>query len=295
MQKLLILFFIALSFNKAYSQNYIPFPDTNGVWVNTYSVVDWSAGNPMPDIVLTDVANYCVSGVDTVINSKTYSKINYCGGQYKGAVRDETGKVYFIPKDSINEFILYDFTVESGDTLNDIYIEDFYGNQAGLYDFVLGNNDVDSVLINGTYRKQIRFSGGEWIEGIGNTQGLFLEPSSNVSDYIVDLHCMSQLDTILYPSFALGSCNLNVGLKKEKYSKVLFYPNPSSDYIKIKTSQTYGNVPVQIFSFDGKLVYQGIVKTPNSDKINVEKLKTGLYLIVIHATGQTFSSKFIKR
>ena len=109
--------------NNANSQEYLYLPDTNSKWINTYSIFEW---NPYPHFVITDFVHYCTPEIDTTINGFSYFKIDTCNGGYKGAIRNDQGKVWFIPKDSSSEFLLYDFTVGPGDTISNVYIEDFW-------------------------------------------------------------------------------------------------------------------------------------------------------------------------
>ena len=71
-------------------------------------------------------------------------------------------------------------------------------------------------------------------------------------------------------------------------SKIYLYPNPTSDFIRIK-SPAKEKLKVNIFSATGQLVLQGFYN-PDQD-IDVSLLSTGLYLV--QANGVTI--KFIKK
>ena len=76
----------------------------------------------------------------------------------------------------------------------------------------------------------------------------------------------------------------NVGLNK---SNLQLYPNPSTDYIRIKSEAK--SLVVKIYNLEGKLVVSGTYKS--DEDINVSKLNAGVYLV--QANGVTL--KFIKK
>ncbi|WP_379966168.1 T9SS type A sorting domain-containing protein [Epilithonimonas sp. UC225_85] len=76
----------------------------------------------------------------------------------------------------------------------------------------------------------------------------------------------------------------NIGLNK---SNLQLYPNPSTDYIRIKSEVK--SLDVKIYSLEGKLLVSGTYKS--DEDINVSKLNAGVYLV--QANGVTI--KFIKK
>ena len=112
---LTFLFSLLLTFGLKAQLN-SSWPDSNARWVNTY----YQVSSPVPSLQSVDY--YCMESTDTLINSIQYSQISDCLNGYKGAMRDANGKVFYVPKDSAQEYLVYDFTAEVGDTLGDIYI-----------------------------------------------------------------------------------------------------------------------------------------------------------------------------
>ena len=76
----------------------------------------------------------------------------------------------------------------------------------------------------------------------------------------------------------------NVGLNK---NNLQLYPNPSTDYIRIKSKAK--SLDVKIYNLEGKLVVSG--NYISDEDINVSKLNAGVYLV--QANGVTL--KFIKK
>lgn len=268
-------------------EEYIAFPTENATWVNTYYSISWPTENPPGEYTLTGVENFCVNGEDTVINEKYYTKVSYCEGEYKGALRDEAGIVYYCPKDSSNENVLYDFTVAPGDTVFDVYIE-----QYALSDVII--QTVDSILINSNYRKKIRLvNGAEWIEGIGCTQGLFMEPWYNVSFYQLSLNCFSQNDTILFPEYSIGSCSLSVGEKEIEPSQLNIFPNPAKSFVNIEFSRLpESNQIINIYAMDGSLK-TSIINKEELVQINTETWSKGVYFIQVTTKDKTITQKLL--
>lgn len=268
-------------------QEYLAFPTENAIWVNTRYSIYVTDENPIAEYSLSNVDNFCVNGEDTVINEKNYTKVNYCEGEYKGALRDEVGIVYYCPKDSTNEYVLYDFTVTPGDTVYSVYMDD-----NAISDIII--NNIDSVWIANTYRKRVYISGGgEWIEGIGCPQGLFMEPWGNVSFYELRLNCFSQNDTVLFPEYSIGSCSLTVGEEKIEPSRLYIYPNPAKSFVNIEfSSLPESNQIINIYAMDGSLK-TSIINKEEQVQINTESWSKGVYFIQVTTKDKTITQKLL--
>lgn len=285
---LLALIFISL-FGE--SQETFPFPDSNAIWVNTYYDVIPNQ-TPIPSIELAQVVNYCMNGMDTVINSHTYSQVYICDSVYKGAIREINQKVFFIPRDSVIEFLLYDFSAIPGDTLHNIYMEEQFVLQGFLDDVII--QQVDSVLMGNDYRKRLFIHWGtQWIEGIGCAYGLFMHPFLNVSHYKIELHCMSTNDTTLYPDFSSGACSLSVGIDEINTlkPKLALYPNPSDRYMFVSLSNGAKIEAYHVLNQFGQ-----IVKTEKQwqNPMDISVLKSGLYIIQVKTQNSIITERFIK-
>lgn len=275
---LIVLLFLSSHFS--FSQMFISFPDSNASWINT--TCPTGPDNPHCDLVYR--TNYCIGGDDTLIGTNLYSKVDICNGSYYGALRDDgMGRVYFIPKDSTSEFILYNFNVSVGDTVMGVY-----SIQGGVQDRIIQN--IDSLLIFGQYHKQIDVNYGDavWIEGIGSSAGLFKNYEVAL-DAIFYLECMSYNDTIYYPNENLGNCQLD--LKSESFHKkeINISPNPSTlGYVMVELPSidiyTY-----QIYNTAGQLESEGIIE---SSQINTPK-NSGIYVLLIKNNEERYFQKLI--
>ncbi|MGP8214038.1 MAG: hypothetical protein ACLQQ4_00605 [Bacteroidia bacterium] len=186
-KKILLTIFLPTLFLTASAQVnvYHPFPDSNAYWKEN------SGSSAIPP-GYCDCYGYKLSG-DTVINGIVYHKLYSVGGIYSsnaslcgvegtvshysnfyGALREDSAKHIYLccttglgAKDSL----LYDFNLKVGDTLKQ------YNSNATI-NYV---SSIDSILIDGNYRKQFIIGGGynSIIEGIGSMQGL-VEPMGPV-------------------------------------------------------------------------------------------------------------------
>lgn len=82
-------------------------------------------------------------------------------------------------------------------------------------------------------------------------------------------------------------------LDQNKQLKIILYPNPASDFIKISTQKDLKINTYTVYNTAGQQVVSGIY-TPNKS-INVNTLQAGNYIIQIKTDSGIFSQKFIKK
>jgi hypothetical protein len=260
----------------------VPFPLTDATWVNTEYTYTFNPPNPIPDEELTDVDYYCVSGEDTVIQSLTYTKVRYCGDAYKGALRDDSGIVYFVPADSTDEYLLYDFTAQQGQSLNNVLVGNHFDETIYLADLTV--SQVTTEVIAGLTRRVVYADSYRWIEGIGCVTGLFMEPWANVSMYDLRLECMSVNGETIFPIEANGDCALTVGITEvPDRSAVSVYPNPSNGVMTITRSGGQMIEKLELLDVLGREITDLVV---NASTVNWEpSVQNGTYLISVTLKG----------
>lgn len=198
MKKIILLIIgISLQFIPSFAQKeyeYVPFPTSDAIWSEVY-YFDENYWQPPA------YERFTVNGEDTIINAISYKKIymfldtifDVNTASYVGALREDEQKRIWLKIDSplhplkpstfINgeEILLYDFSVQEGDTVNSEYLNFF------TWDGVIAEK-IDTIQIGNTYRKRIKirelysypYEYKEWIEGIGNPNGgLFFTPFLN--------------------------------------------------------------------------------------------------------------------
>ena len=76
---------------------------------------------------------------------------------------------------------------------------------------------------------------------------------------------------------------------ESKISLITLYPNPTSDYLNIKSDKNIKKV--ELFDMSGKLVLSSKLE---NQKISVGKFPKGIYVVKIYTDTEVLSSKFIK-
>jgi len=315
MKKLLtLLFLIEFVYTaKAQTNVYHPFPDSNAVW-------GMSSG-------CGDMINQCGNFVynklyydgDTVISGYSYKKIamqngtetngSCCGIPYPysgglGFLRQNTSgrKVYWRDQWMTSDTLLYDFTLNVGDTLTGFLN---CGNSPPLTVF-----SIDSILVGSSYRKRINFDSitmcAEYysiIEGIGGTTGLGIPLCTAPFQNGNWLLCFSINSNIIYTSSP--PCSLDTipcGQLPTGIDDLLFqtrkivsvFPNPSIDKITLHCDAV--NLPVRIAVYDllGTKYMETEINTDASE-INIAELPAGVYFLQAENNTLLTNYKLIKQ
>lgn len=306
---LVLLSFILLSTSSSFAQNY-PFPIDDGVWVNRMQTYVFVTPPPFPpNYTVQWIDQYNSSGVDTIINTETYKQFDYTASSnsiYHGAMRYDSGQVYFVPADSLSEYLLYDFTLQVGDTAEVLTQTDgFYPNSGSAPECTMISVLVQSIgssIVNGTSRKRLEMVSDyghlTWIDGIGSMSGLFMSSQENISNYEITLVCMSEEDTILvnsgypFPTGSPGTCSYTVGIDPIEINPSNFhvYPNPTKDFIYIDGPNNLGKLDVVVTDVLGKVMSSFSELTEQSIKLELPE-KDGVYLIQLFENGKQVGSE----
>jgi len=294
------LFFFLLKVSFSFGQSYTPFPDSNAVWVDHSYFFEIGYPGWLDPQYLYWIGNYCVNGEDTVIGTEIYTQVKICGGDYFGALRDNGGQVFYVPKDSTLEFILYDFTLEVGDS-----IAYPIGGWPSFYDTLVVHS-VDSSLISGEYRTRIEFQNipDYWIEGIGCTAGLFIAPymNNNVSGGLSEMYCFSYQDTVYIQhgyagNYGTGSCPLQYAAveKKDKYDAIKAFPNPTSGSVFLETDLNASFESIIITNNLGQKIDPEIILSDSRLEIDLSKFPSGIYFMTLTNEHGKFTQKIFKQ
>ena len=293
-----ILFIVLLTFAmQANAQYYYPLPDTNIGW----TVID-------DEITVIDYYNYFTGGIkkDTVINFVSYSKLfegSYT--KYAGAYRSDTfGKTYFVPPDSLSEFILVDLSKNTGDTVKNVILTDGIFHVADLI--------VDSVdyAHTGHYTLKRLFLSNKtfgiissdlfWIERVGTSDGIYNYFSAD-PEFYESLYCMSYNDTTYFSDtstpyndlvYSQGQCFAISGVKNiSTLPEITISPNPASSEITVSGRQeAVGSIDV--YNTLGDKVYTAPITDNRSPiTINITSLPSGMYFAGNQKRKRDFSEK----
>jgi len=217
-----------------------------------------------PYIITDDIS---VSG-ETIINGKTYkSVINSNIPEIDCLVREEGGIVYKYDENINDEVVMYDFTLEVGDSFTFLNYQ-FY---CSIYGYVPINNtpaqviSVNTQFIAGQNRKVIEFEyifdyEEIWIEGIGSVRGF--DPVGIVWDIVdfTELVCFTNNVDTYYFNGATSCDNTTLGIENNFENKIVLYPNPVKN-------QSILNLPIEasvdkliIIDINGRVVKEEVVE-----------------------------------
>lgn len=306
-----ILMFLSLFTHQVISQGYFSFPDTNAAWNtvgdNVFTLEEWHF-------------RYAVFG-DTVINSVEYSKVYemydstilHPNSSYFAAIRENEQRQVFCLIPGFPETMLYDFSLEIGDTI-------WQGIGGGLcyneVEFWEENHfrvvtETDSILLeNNQYRRSWVLSGAlgyqTWVEGIGSIEwyGLFnpLITAIALCGDSYQFACFKHNDTVLYldnPFCDHCFCQLFTDIEEQHMDLedlLTLFPNPSNDKITIRFNELQTSTfTIIIYNPTGKKISEEALNGNQETEIALDQFESGLYTIqVFNKEGKkTGTKKFI--
>ncbi|MCX6270515.1 MAG: T9SS type A sorting domain-containing protein [Bacteroidetes bacterium] len=273
---------------------YHPFPEANAAWYVT-------SGGWEPEAGQCYDRCYYLSG-DTSIGSVNYHKIWFFGWNglpnfnshlcdfwsysstpcYCLAFRQDTllRKVYIIPAGDTVENVLYDFSLNVGDTL---HTYNCYGSG-----YV---SAIDSILVGTQYRKQFVINEsslqGFIVEGIGSKSGLIEGlVGFEVGGY---LYCFSRDNIALFPNSG-GLCELtmDISVNPELKEDVLIKPNPFNTVAMVEVPGHLKKPGMQLFNILGFKVREIDLAKPIS-VLERNGLPAGIYFYRIYDTKRLVS------
>ena len=289
------------------AQNDVPFPDSGGLWKETY----WWQPSPF---FYNGIGDTYIEG-DTVFNDTVYHKVYnlrrdvFCsdsiisGPEYDGALREDTinQKVYYRGNANSIERLIYDYTLQVGDTLPEEM--NWFSPYSGVY-----VTAIDTITTFDGVQRRIWYLSSEdpsleWpqiIEGIGSTSGLLGGIKSSFEGWN-ELLCFSVNGDEVWRSFrdtcyvVTDTCAM-VGINETVYSetKIKYYPNPvrtsstvSFEFNQIQTVDNY------LWLFD--LFGQEIAHTKFQDNSLTIKSPSskGLYMVKIFVNNHYYTFKLI--
>lgn len=294
MKKLIYLIILFLTYSICNAQTYYPFHTDSATW----TVVEYGYGTFPPE---TGTWHFGLSG-DTILNGLTYSKIYYNEGSlgfinpepefnlqtafYYGAFREDAAKkIWFRYPIDTADILYYDFALNLGDT--------FCFNYQPCGALCHPVSLIDSILINGNYRRQIHFDyGGQseiWIEGIGSAFGSWKGEWCFIGNISWELNCYRVTGTHVY-----GICNYPTYINEtSEIHSLKVFPNPFLNQLNLKLTDNE-HATILLYDFLGQQVLQQIFTT--SSKINTEQLADGIYSYELRSNkGKLKTGKLVKQ
>ncbi len=222
---------------------------------------------------------------DTMIGAESFTRL-FFGPSPVGAMRGNgSGQVYFHNFGDNTTYLLYDFAVSPGDSV-EVYNDPYFISPL----YVTG---VDSVQYAGTWRKRIGISESSmssiaasyWVQGIGGVEGAFwsgglLSTCACVSvSMAYRLFCASVNDTVQYGANAgqPGNCFIAQSVADNDVGIAQFsaYADMRSNEIIIRGIGLVVQT-AEVLTNDGRVVIRGV---PANDRLAFGDLQNGIYIV----------------
>ena len=260
----------------------------------------WDIFQTPPEMAICPytAAYHAFIGGDTVLGGQTYRQILrnpilaaepfFCSGFYIDTavlippfrfLREDSAarKVYAWSEEYPPEYVLFDYTLEAGDTLHYPWGADWPVNEVSAV-----------VLANGEVRKQFRsgfFLENAYVEGLGSLMGAFSPMFIPFEGWEVTT-CVQDVDEPLY-EFDLGCItpgSMDAATPFIRTGRITLAPNPFPDFLRLEIFPVPA-VPVLFELYDpgGRAVFrQEIPAGAGQAELAVPGLPPGLYFWAVN-------------
>jgi hypothetical protein len=322
--RLLIVLINLLLFLHSAAQEPVPFPTSNASWRNLSFGFSGGPFEPPSNFLIEGSPLFSYNEQDTLVDDIVYAQLIMDSLSYVGGIRTEDRVVYILPVNETEEYLLYDFSAESGDTLHDVFISDIGGSSGfELVDMLIEQTD-SVMLLSGVYHKRmILQDGSRWIDGIGNVWGLLWPSNENVSNYDHMLARFCKSDSIQYEgnvwggfTFEDSSCGASLnspsGIGEFSFNGTLtVYPNPTTGVLRVTLpSRLYLDIAqqppldvrsggIQLFDALGREIPDARFKVQaaiDSETLllDIAALPKGLYVLRLTSAYGVYSARILK-
>jgi len=284
----LILLIVTTSF--IFSQNYYPLIENDKKW-DVLNVLETGGWPPFDTTYLTE--KFWTNG-DTIVNSIVYKKVYTSTEEYPVnwdlwcLMREDTNKKVWIrrPPNEV-DYIMYDFTVEAGDSILVGFIEPVY-----IY-----IDSINLITVNQEVRKKYWFSckarpyyKETWIEGVGSDKGICWSGSASVVGGWFRLLCMSENQELIYTNPNYESCYLITSINKIDKPIIQIYPNPAKNLLRIENIKNIEIESMSLTNMNGQIIKEFDSK---KTQLNISEIASGLYFLKISYKNGEFTEKLM--
>ena len=294
----LTLLFTCISF----SQDYIPLLEEGNSWSVDVFYAPWDLPDPPYSWTITEQISL---GDIEEVNGLEYYRV-WNSEEPSCLLREENGIVYKFDESEGVDKILFDFTLEEGDSFN------LYGSAYENYPYCtihgtgsryynqLTVDTIEEVEIAGELRKVITFleeteslTPHQWIEGIGNITGFDMLWGWIDYSGLVTLVCFTTNDTTYFFNDANYCDNTTLSLGETHKDKIVLYPNPISERSILQLPNEAEIDQLKIYNISGVLVKEISITTENYILNNMD-FASGLYFYQVSSNGKHIKTeKFI--
>lgn len=275
MKKSVITLIVLAWSSLLFSQEYVPLIEENKSW-NVLDVIFISSFDST-----FSTSCYTLAG-DTTVATVSYKKL------YRSSVtnpddwelaylmrEDVSKKVWLKPLNENEEYLMYDFSLEAGES-----ITVGVGEPATLQ-----IDSVAQVTIDLSARNKFWLSCNEmpeyqetWIEGIGSSKGICHSGSAFIVGGWHRFLCLSDESGLVYSNPHYQSCWLATNIEDPVDDANSIYPNPAKDFIILNNIITTETITLK--NTNGQVIRQYPAK---EKRLDVSGIPSGLYFLQIHS------------
>jgi len=228
---------------------------------------------------------------DYILNSKTYKKVFHCFDDelcenpiFYGLIQEENKKTYFVFPNEMEEYLLYDFSVEVGDIIKfnipgiPIDVEEEFRT------FYLQVHSIDFVDVNGVFKKKIEltYPNSEsivdvWVENLGSLYD-FYTVNFQVG-YAKVLSCYFQGKELIYKNPEFPNCYYATGISRiEQHNNIrywIFFGVLNLEFDSPVTGT------MSIFNLAGQSLYSNKLLHQSHASVKIASFDSGIYLLHI--------------
>lgn len=282
MKKLTLYLALFISFYSRGQQNCLP--TENVMWINERGCHSQSP----PYYTESTFRYYMADDLDTVIDGRTYDILyrGYRKNQGAWFFRADSLKAFIRPIHDTVDYVLYDFSLQIGDTLKDVFVFGTPGSpNPSLIDVVRLDetqygrqypNIMVEALDNGIFGALPQ----AWDYGIGNISSFGeVQPMSNINcqDHLA---CMAINDTSVYPFPGQYNCNYtNIGMTEIESETANLYPNPTSTAVFLPSHLHHSKAVLR----NG--LGQVWIEQEVGIELSIEELPDGVYFVSFFSSG----------
>ena len=275
-----------------------------------YNLYHFSQSEPLPEY------NECYIEGDTMINlqaCKIYHRTYQTCDQRtsKEFIYFENEILYYYEHESNRFLMLYDFSAEVGDTLTMEFWPSINLDNDSLFYIKIDSIDIfelDTFSLKRFYvsydtwdDETIEFSAdnnqGVIIEEIGSLTNFFHFYDNGLCDasYNIGLRCLTLPDLVPYELGDIACDSITSALNLTNSLEIKLYPNPSHDYVSVRSDKQINNAEIIIYDLTGNELFRQVKsgKTELDEYIELSFLPKSMYLISIFEVDKNDVSKLV--
>jgi hypothetical protein len=301
MKRVLYICLLVISFFPQQLRAQATWFDTSAQWT---FYADWSWGKEGFETI--QVSN------DTVIGGKTYKNLTVLAEfnsglklSYKRQLRQDGNKIFARKLWGQQEFLMYDFSLDTGDTLYLLH------NGLPHNNFGYKILSVDTLLINGSARLRqevewLNYPGAKsrFIEGIGHVETPYLsngvwqnsfcylfldEPPTTHVDGQARQFCSYSASAGSYQATNASYCTTILHSNDTQETQIEVLPNPSSGHLQITISEEEGPYTLRLFDLLGRRLLE---QKAIGDQ-TIELKFTGIAILEIQIGQKTIQKRIV--